>query len=110
MIVRVIDRGIPAYSTTPYPVFRCSAISLLRYFAISLLRDDALGEDLAQHLIAGDAFVQDAKHGRSQGVSTPYFLPRATTAAVVGTPSATPLLTLVASSTLMPLPRLAPKV
>ena len=43
-------------------------------------------------------------------VGTPYCLPSATTASVVGTPSATPLLTLVASSTLNPLPKLDPNV
>ena len=46
----------------------------------------------------------------ASGVGTPYCLPSATTASVVGTPSATPLLTLVASSTLNPLPKLDPNV
>ena len=42
----------------------------------------------------------------ASGVGTWYRSPRATTALAVATPSATPLLAFVASSTLMPLPRL----
>ena len=83
---------------------------LFAAYSVFLLFADAFIEEFGEHLGAGDAVGEHVAHGGGERVATPYCLPKATTASVVGTPSATPLLTLVASSTLRPLPRLEPNV
>lgn len=77
---------------------------------LSLFAGNLVTEQSGKHLRAGNAFVQHAAHLIRQRGRHIKLIARATTASVVGTPSATPLLTLVASSTVNPLPRFAPNV
>ena len=73
---------------------------------LSLFAGNLVTEQSGKHLRAGNAFVQHAAHLIRQRGRHIKLIAKSHH----GTPSATPLLTLVASSTVNPLPRFAPNV